>query len=124
MIIIINPDGSQDIQHPSGVVAHHSAEFVKRLAAQAAAIRQGFIDNNPCGLHCPAGRPFSCDCDLCAERGGFWQAGERKQFSPIEQDQIDLLWDQIKGYLGPVGCRLPRKLRPLYCLAYVCQVNE
>ncbi len=119
----IDQDGNGDtvITHPSGLRQVLSKKFMARMETQRRAIRQGFIDNNPCGFNCPKGRPYSCGCDTCEENDGYFGRDEILQFTKDEIETIAAAFKDGSGYLGPNGCRLPRYLRSLTCLSFVCQ---
>jgi hypothetical protein len=122
-VINLDTDGYTVITHPSGARQVLPREFVERMETQRRAIRQGMIDNNPCGFNCPAGRPYSCGCDQCEKREGFFEPDELDQFSKLQRDLIASKWKPDDGFLGPDGCRLPRYLRSLQCLSFVCMEN-
>ena len=131
-IIITNlPDGRRKQEHQSGYIDYVDKEQVERegvadsvQALVDTAVRAILADNNPCGFKCPAGQPYSCGCESCAKRNGFYKLGEKESFSIADQAMIDLAWDNERGYLqtneSMIGCALPRRLRSLFCLKTVC----
>ena len=66
-----------------------------------------------CGFDCPAGAPFSCGCDDCAENGGHYADGE------IEERKLPVS-DEEQSQLTPTGCKRPRKYRSRKCLRTIC----
>ncbi|MBN1377852.1 MAG: hypothetical protein JXA04_01300 [Gammaproteobacteria bacterium] len=79
-----------------------------------------------CGHDCPAEAPFSCGCIDCAANMGYFTSGEKEQRAKefnLSEDEIKLwqtLWSKSKGYLTDKGCALPRNMRSLACLKYIC----
>lgn len=68
---------------------------------------------------CVAGKKYGC-CNACAIRMGY--------FRLLEDDQnaleiISKEYDPDKGFLGPKGCKLPRKYRSVTCLTYGCDAS-
>jgi len=88
--------------------------------------RQELIAVNPCGdvpVCCPGSVP-TCGCEHCAANKGFFASHEierlviKGEITQAEADYIDAKFNPKTGYLGPKGCRLPRKLRSFSCLSW------
>ncbi len=103
-----------------------SKELVLRMKAVSLARRKAAVAFNPCGLHCPEGKPFyCCNASICNSLKKNFDI-ERKRlvkdgFITSEQNEsIDSYWNEETGFWTPDGCGLPRELRYMDCLVYVC----
>ena len=113
-------DENTVITHPSGIQQTVSPEYMARMESERRAIRQGFIDNNPCEYNCPKRRPYFC-CQTCEASKGHFETDELDQFTKEQRETIAAAWAPRAGYLGPDGCKVPRYLRSINCLNFVCQ---
>ncbi len=110
--------GAQVVLSPRQVLLNKRQEALDRAAAQA--IRETLALEPNCGRSCGDNYP-QCGCHQCAQYGGFYAPGEKEQtFTERERVFIDSMWDSEKGFLGELGCRLPRHLRSMACLRNIC----
>lgn len=88
-------------------------------------LRKTYFDTPNCNFNCPPMKEFHCCRNFgCRSHCGFFEWEEILFFSEEEKEQILSLWDNGTGFLGEDGCILPRKLRSLICLIFVCSYSK
>lgn len=115
-------------------MAGTTSQYEKRREHAKRAERKGLVLTWPnCGFLCPEGNPFSCGCEKCGQKEGFfnnrtneknWILADPKLSSREKAEgkrQYVKYWDNRKGYLGSRGCRLDPKYRSIVCLKEVCR---
>lgn len=89
--------------------------------------RQKLIGQPDCDRNCPIMDTdpknkllFCCKCCHKA-RLEFYQNGGLPEFSIEDKEIIRKSWNEKTGFASENGCILPRRLRPMECLAYNCR---
>ena len=82
--------------------------------------RLDLIKSPSCGHNCKR----LCCCYSCSRYKGHYKPNERDAFNEEENRAIDSKWNNEAGFLSDSGCRLPRKLRSIECLAYYCDIAQ
>lgn len=87
-------------------------------------MHERLIEKPNCGMAClKAGDRPSCGCDQCTTYAPHFYKSEKfnRGFTDEDLELINSAWDNVHGYLGPDGCKLPRHLMPVMCLRYRCK---
>ena len=86
--------------------------------------RDKLVAEPNCGLKCkPDNEPFyCCNASQCVTHKGHYTEAEKARFTEAELAEIEKLYDGATGFLGPEGCRLPRRLRSDACLEFNCHL--
>ena len=88
-------------------------------------LRQTFFDKPNCNFNCPPGKEFYCCKKFgCRSHCGFFEWEEIAFFPKEDQEKILSLWNNGTGFYQKKGCVLPRHLRSLICLEWVCEYSK
>ena len=110
--------GAEVVIPPRQVLINQRQAALDKVAEDA--VRAALALEPDCGRTCGDKYP-QCDCHKCAQQKGFFTPEEKeKSFTEQERAFIDSMWDPDKGFLGELGCRLPRTLRPIACIRNIC----
>lgn len=87
-------------------------------------LRKAYFTKSNCNFNCPPKEFFCCKKIGCIKRYGYFEWEEISFFLEEEREKILSLWDNGTGFLREEGCILPRELRSLVCLLYVCSYSK
>ena len=81
------------------------------------------VDVVCCGFNCPPNNKYSCGCKDCNRNDVlniYYRKGEMEvRFTVATIEQIK----SMASFYGPIGCLLPRDLRPRVCLQVACEYS-
>ena len=113
--------GTQVAIPPRQVLLNKRQDALNQAAERA--VRATLALEPDCGRSC-GDQYCQCGCHQCATYNAFYAPGEKEQsFTEREQTFIDSMWNPEKGFLGELGCRLPRSLRPMACIRNICTLD-